>query len=234
MAQEIFTKEEITIAYKVLKLAIIVLVVTGIASSVLRLVLVYMTDGQTGLMSFINEKTDSSSALSTEPNLKQSLEVQKKEAASSVPVAAEAPQYIEVPSLGIKTTIESPETTSVSVLDAALQRAAVYYRGSGTPGNRNMLIFGHSTGWKVVRNPAYKVFNTIKNAKAGELVYVTTVSGTHTYKVREVKRVSKYNTWIQFNSEKPMLTLATCDSFGKASDRWVLEADYVGFTPKAQ
>lgn len=234
MAEQIFTKEELTIAFKVLKLALIVLVITGLVSSLLRLTIVYMTDGKTGLMNLIQEKTDSSSALGTNPNLKQSLEVEKKETTPAAPIATEAPQYLEVPSLGIKTSIESPETTSVSVLDAALQRAAVYYQGSGTPGNRNMLIFGHSTGFSVVRNPAYKVFNTIKNAKAGEMIYVRTVSGTHTYKIREVKRVSKYNTWIQFDSAKPMLTLATCDSFGKASDRWVLEADYVGYTPKGQ
>lgn len=232
MAEQIFTKEEMVIAFKVLKFGVIILVVTGLVSSLLRLGIVYMTEGNTGFVNFIQEKTDSSSALGTQPNLKQSLEVEKKETSQRLSAAAENPQYLEVPSLGIKTSIESPETTSVAVLDAALQRAAVYYQGSGTPGNRNMLIFGHSTGFSVVRNPAYKVFNTIKNAKAGEMIYVRTVSGTHTYKIREVKRVSKYNTWIDFDSTKPMLTLATCDSFGKASDRWVLEADYVGFSPK--
>ncbi len=234
MAQEIFTKEEVTIAFKILKVAIIILVITGVISSLLRLVMVYVTDGKSGLMSFVQEKTDANSVLGTQANLKQTLEVEKKESQPAVSVAAEAPQYLEVPSLGISTKIESPETTSVSVLDAALQRAAVYYQGSGTPGNRNMLIFGHSTGFSVVRNPAYKVFNTIKNAKVGELVYVRTFSGTHTYKITGVKRVSKYNTWIDFDSAKAKLTLATCDSFGKASDRWVLEADYIGFTPKGR
>lgn len=234
MAKEIFTKEELSIAVMLIKWAFIALIITGIASGLLRLVIVYITDGQTGLVNFIQEKTDASGALSTQANLKQSLEVEQKESVPSAPVATEAPQFLEVPSLGISTKIESPETTSVSVLDAALQRAAVYYQGSGTPGRRNMLIFGHSTGFSVVRNQAYKVFNNIKNAKVGELVYVRTISGTHTYKVTGVKRVSKYNTWIDFDSAKAKLTLATCDSFGKASDRWVLEADYVGFTPKGQ
>ncbi|MES2986036.1 MAG: sortase [Patescibacteria group bacterium] len=232
MAQEIFTKEEIAIGWKVLKIAIGILVVTGLLSSILRLTIVYMTEGKTGLTNFIEDKTDGNGALSTQANLKQSLEEEKKETIPVAPLPTEAPQYLEVPSLGIKTKIESPETTSVAVLDAALQRSAVYYQGSGTPGNRNMLIFGHSTGFSVVRNQAYKVFNTIKTAKAGEVIYVRTASGVHTYKVREVKRVSKYNTWIDFDSTKPMLTLATCDSFGKASDRWVLQADYVGFTAK--
>lgn len=234
MAKEIFTKEEISIAFLILKWAGIALLITAVLSSLLRLVLVYATDGQNGLIQFIQEKTDAGGALSTQANLKQTLETEKKETVQVAPSPLEAPQFLEVPSLNISTKIESPETTSVSVLDAALQRAAVYYQGSGTPGSRNMLIFGHSTGFSVVRNPAYKVFNTIKNAKVGELVYVRTVSGIHTYKVTGVKRVSKYNTWIDFESSKAKLTLATCDSFGKASDRWVLEADYVGFTPKTQ
>lgn len=234
MAKQIFTKEEIFIARKLLKLAVVVLVVTAIVSGLLRLMVVYSTGGQEGFMNFIQEKTDASAPFSTENNLKQTLEVEKKNTAPTLPVATEAPQYLEVPSLGIQTAIESPETTSVDLLDAALSRSAVYYEGSGTPGNRNMLIFGHSTSFSVVRNQAYKVFNTIKNAKGGELVYVHTVSGTYTYKTKGVKRVSKYNTWIQFDSTEPLLTLATCDSFGKASDRWVLEAEYVGFTPKGR
>lgn len=144
----------------------------------------------------------------------------------------ELPQYIEVPSLDIQSTIEAPTVMTVAVLDAALNRGPVYYQGSGSPGERNMLIFGHSTGFSVVRNKAYKVFNNIKDAKTGALIYIRTSSGVHTYRTINVKKVSKYNAWIQFNSTKPLLTLATCDSFGKASDRWVLEAEYVGFESK--
>jgi LPXTG-site transpeptidase (sortase) family protein len=68
----------------------------------------------------------------------------------------------------------------------------------------------------------------LKNIKPGTLIYVKTATDIHVYKTREVKRVSKYTSWIKFESEKPILTLATCDSFGRASDRWVLTADYVG------
>jgi LPXTG-site transpeptidase (sortase) family protein len=73
-----------------------------------------------------------------------------------------------------------------------------------------------------------QIFNNLKNVPVGTLVYVKTEDAVHIYKTTKVERVSKYSTWIQFKSEKPMLTLATCDSFGKASDRWVLEAEYVG------
>ncbi len=145
-----------------------------------------------------------------------------------VTVKAEVPLSLSIPAYNISTVIEAPNSTNTKILDAALMRAAVYYPGSGYPGAYNTLIFGHSTSFKVVRNKAYQVFNNIKTIVPGTLIYVKTQSGTHIYKTRSVQKVSKYTSWIQFKSEKPMLTLATCDSFGKASDRWVLEADYVG------
>lgn len=227
MAFDLFTKEELSLAYTITKWAIIILVATGVITSFIRIGLVYMSEGQTGLMNLIQQKTDTSAALGTQENLKTTLDTQKT--GTPAPALNELPLYISVPSLSISTAIESPETTSVSVLDNALSRGPVYYKGSGTPGNRNMFIFGHSTGFSIVNNKAYKVFNNIKLAKAGELIYIKTSSGTHTYKVREVRKMSKYSTWVQFNSEEPLLTLSTCDSFGKASDRYVLEATYVGF-----
>lgn len=231
MAFDIFTKEELSIAYKIVKIAIIILVITGIVTSLLRISIIYISQGQTGLLDFIQNKTDSSALLGTQENLKTTLDTQKATTSVLVtaPILTELPLSISVPSLGISSHVESPETTSVSVLDAALSRGPVYYQGSGTPGNRNMFIFGHSTGFSIVNNKAYKVFNNLKLGKKGEYVYIQTSSGTHTYMIEEVRKMSKYSTWVQFNSEKPMLTLSTCDSFGKASDRWVLEATYVGF-----
>jgi LPXTG-site transpeptidase (sortase) family protein len=229
MAFDLFTKEELTIAYKITKVALYILVITGVITSVLRLVLIYATDGQTGLTAFIQGKTDTEAVLGTQENLKQTLDVQKPAVHDSASALNELPLYIDAPTLGIHTAIESPETVSVSVLDSALSRGPVYYKGSGTPGNRNMFIFGHSTGFSIVHNKAYKVFNNIKLAKKGEFIYIQTSSGIHTYVIQEVRKMSKYSTWVQFNSEKPLLTLSTCDSFGKASDRYVLEAAYVGF-----
>ncbi len=229
MAFDLFTKEELDIAYKITKVALYILVITGVVTSFIRLGLVYVSDGQAGLMRFIEGKTDSGAMLGTQENLKETLDVQKITTQAPKPVLNELPQYIEAPTLGISAAIQTPDTKSVAVMDNALSKGPVYYEGSGTPGNRNMFIFGHSSGLPVIHNKAYKVFNTIKNAKVGEYIYIRTSSGTHTYSVRKVEKMSKYSTWVKFDSEKPILTLSTCDSFGKASDRWVLEADYVGF-----
>jgi LPXTG-site transpeptidase (sortase) family protein len=232
MALDLFTKEELWMAKRITKYALIILVTTALATSLIRVILVYTTYGQVGLQNLIRKENKApEDIVPAEQNFKDTLETKKstKPAASAPTGLVEAPVSLEIPSLGVQTSIEVPETTNVSVLDAALSRAAVYYQGSGTPGNGNMLIFGHSTGFKIVRNQAYKVFNNIKSAKVGEYVYVKTASGTYTYKVRDVKHVSKYDTWINFNSAAAMLTLSTCDSFGKSSDRWILEADFVGY-----
>jgi len=154
----------------------------------------------------------------------------KKEVTETKPATVKTylPLGLDIPGYNISTTIESPPNTNVEVLDSALTRAAVYYPGSGMPGSNNTLIFGHSTTFKIVRNKAYQIFNNLKNVPVGTLVYIRTQGGVYIYKTTKVQRVSKYTAWIQFKSEKPILTLATCDGFGKASDRWVLEAEYVG------
>ncbi len=138
------------------------------------------------------------------------------------------PLSLEIPDNNIYTNIQSPDSTDVKILDNALTKGSVYYPGSGFPGYNNMLIFGHSTSFKVVKNKAYQTFNNLRYVKEGTLIYVKTEDKTHIYKTVSVKKVSKYTSWIKFKSDKAMITLSTCDSFGKRSDRWVLEGEYVG------
>ncbi len=223
MALNVFSKQEIEIAKTVSFWGIVVIVAVAVLSGLGHVTSVYMHEGQAGLMDLVTE-----SKTTIDDTFKQSLDTEITKTAP-IPVTGEVPLTINIPSLGITAKIESPGPASVEVLDTALKKGPVYYSGSGFPGIRNMLIFGHSTGFSIVNNQAYKVFNTIKNGKVGETIYIRSVSGISTYRITGVRRVSKYNTWIRFNSEKPMLTLATCDSFGKASDRWVLEADFVSF-----
>lgn len=225
MALEVFNESEKKFIKKVTIIGLIVVCVIALLSGFAQVINVYNTEGSGGLKRLVAQG-DTSNTGEKVVEFNQSVE----QTVGVKPAnAGELPLFIEMPSLSIQSAVEAPTVMTVSVLDAALNRGPVYYQGSGSPGERNMLIFGHSTGFSVVRNQAYKVFNNIKNAKAGALIYVRTSSGVHTYKTLNVKKVSKYNAWIQFNSAKPLLTLATCDSFGKASDRWVLEAEYIGF-----
>ncbi|HEY1037375.1 MAG TPA: sortase [Candidatus Paceibacterota bacterium] len=138
------------------------------------------------------------------------------------------PDKLSIPSLGISTVVRNPTSTSISHLDNELTKGAVRYPGSGTIGNGNMFIFGHSTGHRVVNNQAYRVFNELKNAKKGDEILLQSGSTTFVYKVRTIAKVDKDETMVKFDTATNMLTISTCDSFGSKSDRYVVEADYVG------
>lgn len=208
----VFTKIEIDIAKQLTKLGFMIMVSVVVIVFLFNIGNIIKFNYSIKVDNFVNTQSKE----------------EKKEIVPPQNVIRELPLSIEIPDNGIYSIIQSPNTTDVKVLDNALSKGAVYYPGSGTPGYDNTLIFGHSTGFKVVINKAYQVFNNIKSVKPGTLIYVKTQSQVHIYKTRDVKRVSKYTSWIQFKSDSPVLTLATCDSFGKASDRWVLIADYVG------
>ncbi|MBC7981867.1 sortase [Candidatus Parcubacteria bacterium] len=204
----LFTKTEIEIAKQIAKVGLIIVLLCG--------VLLVVTN-------FVSNVGD------TSPNKVDSqVKTEISPVAKTPQVKAEAPTSIEIPGYISTGMIQTPMSTDVEILDAALGRGAVYYPGSGYPGSNNTLIFGHSTSFKIVRNKSYQIFNNLKSVPVGTLVYVRSASATHIYRTRTVEKVSKYTSWIQFKSDNPILTLATCDSFGKASDRWVLVADYVG------
>ncbi len=138
------------------------------------------------------------------------------------------PDRIMVPSLGINAVVRNPTSTSISHLDSELTKGAVRYPGSGTIGKGNMFIFGHSTGLSVVQNQAYRIFNELHKTKKGDEILLTSGSTTFVYKVRSVSKVDKNDTLVKFDTATNMLTISTCDSFGSKSDRYVVEADYVG------
>lgn len=138
------------------------------------------------------------------------------------------PEYLVIPSIGVNAKVDNPTSTSTSDLDYELTKGPVRYPGSGTVGAGNMFIFGHSTGWKVVINKAYRVFNDIKTLNKGDIIYITSGGKNYQYAVRQVTEVNKNDTLITFDTSVNMLTLSTCDSFGAKTDRYVVTADYVG------
>lgn len=142
-------------------------------------------------------------------------------------IAIELPSRIEIPKVGINIEVRNPSSTDYKALDNELTKGAVRYPGSGYPGKGNMLLFGHSTGYKVVRNQAYKAFNNIKTLVEGDSIFIYTETETYEYRVTSVKKVNKYDTKITFEGAGDMITLSTCDSFGTKSDRYVVEASLV-------
>ena len=148
----------------------------------------------------------------------------------------ELPLNIIIPSIGTDTDIYNPATTTAEVLNSYLLKGAVRYPGSGLlGGNGNIFIFGHSTGFKLVNNQAFKTFNNLQNLKKDDLIEVFSDKYEYIYKVLSVNLVDANKELIDFNTKSEMITLSTCDNFGAKSDRYVVQAEFVrrsAYSPK--
>ncbi len=158
-----------------------------------------------------------------------------QETVATVAAVPELPTKIEIPSIKLATTIANPVTTDVAKLDAALHNGAVRYPLSGKLGSNdgNVVLFGHSSYLPVVNNPAYKAFNEIQKLTVSDRIYVTGETRTYVYQVETVNSASATTDGIPLTAKGQMLTLATCDSFGTKSDRFVVTARLVESYPNA-
>lgn len=140
----------------------------------------------------------------------------------------ELPTSIVITEIGVNAQIYNPSTTSPEVLDSYLLKGAVRYPGSGLLGGTgNIFLFGHSTGFKIVNNQAYKTFSNLKNLKKDDLIHVFSDKYEYVYKVLSVTMVSADKALVEFNTKNEMLTISTCNTFGAKSDRYVVESLYV-------
>jgi LPXTG-site transpeptidase (sortase) family protein len=137
------------------------------------------------------------------------------------------PTRIVIEKIGVDTKVLNPDSQKVSVLDEALKSGVVRYPGSGIPGDGNMFVFGHSTSFRVVQNQAYKAFNNLEKLAPGDIVKVYTGDREYRYRVTNVKSVSEEKALVDLSGRRDMLTLSTCNTFGRKQDRFVVEADFV-------
>lgn len=146
----------------------------------------------------------------------------------------ELPKKIEIPSIDLEVEVLNPTSTSVAVLDKALLEGVVRYPSSSKLGETgNVIIFGHSSFLPIVRNPNYKAFNNIENLKEGDRILVTGEKRTFVYEVESVKSADAEQDAIPLDVSGSKLTLATCDSFGEKSDRFIVTANLVESYPAA-
>lgn len=140
----------------------------------------------------------------------------------------EKPVKVSIPSLNLSVSVSNPVTTNVEALDALLLKGSVRYPTSALLGeNGNVVLFGHSSYLPVVGNQSYKAFNGIQKLKMGDTITVYSSGTAYTYAVRTVKKESATDAVIPLGVSGRVLTLATCDSFGKKTDRFVVTADFV-------
>lgn len=148
--------------------------------------------------------------------------------AAPLATGPELPTRIEAPSIGLDATVSNPTTTSVGILDGALLHGAVRYPTSAQLNeDGNVVLFGHSSYLPIVLNQAYKTFDGIQRLSAGDTVTVYSSDTAYTYRVRNMTKESANDAGIPLQVSGRVLTLSTCDSFGKKTDRFVVVADFV-------
>ncbi len=154
--------------------------------------------------------------------------------ASVVSAVPELPVRVEIPAVEIDVAIKNPESTNVAVLDEALLTGAVRYPTSAKLGSEgNVILFGHSSYLPIVNNEAFKAFNEIQNLKNGDRILVHGETMTYVYAVTQVAEADADSAAIPLTATGHTLTLATCDSFGKKTSRFIVVADLVESYPLA-
>lgn len=149
----------------------------------------------------------------------------------TVEVAGE-PKRIIIDAIGVNAPVNNPESAAIAVLDEALLSGVVRYPGSGDlDEHTNMFLFGHSTGFRVVQNEMFKVFNNLKNLKENDLIRLQSNTHEYVYRVTGVSLTTADEAVVELSTRAKKLTLSTCNSFGKAEERYVVEADFVGAYP---
>jgi LPXTG-site transpeptidase (sortase) family protein len=145
-----------------------------------------------------------------------------------------APVRIIIDAIGVDTQIMNPTSRDIDALDEALTQGVVHYPGSGDLDDiSNLFLLGHSTGFRVVNNNAYKVFNDLKRLEKNDVIRVLSEDTEHLYRVTEIALVNATETSIPLESDVKRLTLATCNVFGAKEERYVVSAEFVGSYPLA-
>lgn len=138
------------------------------------------------------------------------------------------PTRVRVDSIGLDVDIRNPVSTEIAVLDKDLLTGAVRYPTSARLGeDGNVVLFGHSSYLPIVHNQAFKAFNGIQNLVPGDRILVESNARVYEYRVLSVTEQKAESGVIPLEVTGRILTLATCDSFGAKSDRFVVTAELV-------
>lgn len=138
------------------------------------------------------------------------------------------PVSITFDSLNKTVKVLNPTSNNVSDLDKALLSGVVRYPSSADfahPGN--IFILGHSSYLPNVFNKNFQAFNDIQSLTWGDIIRLRSGDTEYIYQVDRVYKSNTSEGEIELESGVAKLTLATCDSFGKKSDRFIVEASLI-------
>lgn len=173
--------------------------------------------------------TNTASIAATESTTQQITEEQVAQELISPLVEAVLPERIIIDSLNKDFPVMNPQTTDIKVLDGELMKGAVRYPTSGTLGEkgRNIVIFGHTSRVPTYRG-MYRAFNDIEQLTEGEIIVLKSNDKEYVYRVSAVYKKNAKTDKIALGGNNSKLILVTCDGFGKKSDRWIVESDFIG------
>ena len=122
---------------------------------------------------------------------------------------------VEIPDLSLSAVVF--QGTSDNTLD----RGVGHVDGSALPGQPgNVVLAAHRDTF----------FRSLRNIRKGDVVRITTPSGTHVYTVNSTEVVAPTQTSVMDPTAKPSLTLITCYPFyyiGNAPKRFIVQASQV-------
>lgn len=165
-----------------------------------------------------------------EPISSNAVREQEEETPVSIaPAQGELPLRVGAPAIGMENNVLNPESTDIEALDEALLKGTVRYPTSAQLGvHGTVLLFGHSSYLPIVHNRNYKAFNGIQKLKEGDTVSVYSATTEYRYRVRSVRLANAEEDVVELPSNGKFLKLITCDTFGKKSSRFIVEASFEG------
>lgn len=179
---------------------------------------------------FVPEPITQVSNNSEKTTLDRNRALSVEEVAPEVAVAKlEYPEQIYIEKIDKVISVLNPTSREVADLDRALLSGAVRHPDSALLGQQgNVFILGHSSYLPTVFNQNFKSFNGIQNLEWGDIIEVTSDDSVYLYRVDKVYRAEAGELVVPIAGDKNKLTLATCDSFGDSSSRFIVEATQIG------
>lgn len=156
------------------------------------------------------------------------LPLENTTAPEGVEIRLEYPEQIYIEKIDKVISVLNPTSREVVDLDRALLSGTVRHPDSALLGQEgNVFILGHSSYLPTVFNQNFKAFNGIQNLEWGDTIEVTSDNSVYIYRVDKVYRAEAGELVVPIAGDKKKLTLATCDSFGDSSARFIVEATQV-------
>lgn len=143
--------------------------------------------------------------------------------------STQLPTSIYIAKLDKTVPVLNPTSRKIEDLDAALLSGTVRHPDSAALGqDGNVFILGHSSYLPNVYNKNFQAFNGIEDLEWGDLIEVTGQDQVHVFRVDRVYRAKADDaTVVPIAGIERRLILATCNSFGTVTDRFIVEATEV-------